>query len=114
MNFINNNSILVKPIQTQPILQTMLQTTITQDTVNNDINLQLFVVKFFYKETKIWIKSDESFKNFTDKNFKSKKGKQFIYKILSYIVTKYNINWYDLRSHYVSIKAFIKNKLKKF
>ena len=91
-----------------------LQTTTTQDTVNNDINLQLFVTKFYYNKTKKWIKSDSSFFNFSDKNFKSKKGKIFIHKILTYIVSKYNINWYDLRSYCTNIKLFIKKKLKNF
>ena len=96
------------------INSSLFQTTVTTETVNNDINLQLFVVKFYYKKTKEWIQNYELFKKFNIFDFRSKKGKKFIHNLLSYIVKKYSINWYDLRKHHKTIKSFIYHKLKKF
>ena len=92
----------------------ILQTTVTNETVNNDINLQLYVTKFYYNKTKKWIEHSERFKRFININFRSKKGKKFIHKLLAYIVKKYSINWYDLRRYHKKIKLLIYHKLKKF
>ncbi len=84
--------------------------------INNDSNLQQNVTNYFYYKILKLIKTDKKFSKYQYlyKDFKSKYGYIFIYKLLDKLVKKLNINWYDLRERSILIILYIYKKLTLF
>ena len=87
----------------------MKKTVYEYESVNNDKTYQKEITDFFYDDFISWLSFDEKFKKF--KNIKLENKKLFIYKILAKLVSKTNLNWYDLRENYIFIKKYIYKKL---
>jgi hypothetical protein len=81
--------------------------------VNTDTNLRTDVTKFFNKKVIKYI-TENSELNHLKKELsflKSSDGWKFIYKLLRRFVKNSNINWYDLRDNYKTVRDYIINKL---
>ena len=81
--------------------------------LNKDSQLRENQTVFFYKKTIKWIKNYKNFSHLKNKLkiIKSNKGKQIIYNLLKLFIKNTNINWYDLKDNYLTIKDFLKYKL---
>ena len=81
--------------------------------VNTDTNLRTDVTKFFNKKVIKHI-TENSELNHLKKDLaflKSSDGWKFIYKLLRRFVKNSNINWYDLRDNYRTVRDYIISKL---
>ena len=83
--------------------------------IGDNEDLKEDVTDFFYNKTLKWLDKDIEFAKVkkTKKILKTKKGKTYIYKILSSFVKKNRVNWYELRSekNFEDVKDYIRLKL---
>jgi len=82
--------------------------------VNNNKDLRKDVTIFFVNKCVEWLSKDSEFSH-EKKNInklKSSTGKKLIYNLIKNFINKYDLNWYDLRTHnYHLIKKFFKREL---
>lgn len=99
----NNKSItyIVQP----PIMQSYYE---YQD-VNKDPDLRIDVINFFFNKLIKWIKHDDLFKKYENKesSLNNKKTKKKLYKLLRSFIKKNKNNWYDLRDNYLFFKEYL-------
>lgn len=86
----------------------VIQSTISYQDVNKDINLRKDVTLFFHDKVLHWIKDKSKFK---DKLLDSIDGKMHIYNLLRRYVKKTGLNWYDLRTNYKNMKKYFLHNL---
>ena len=79
--------------------------------INKDSNLRELETKFFYNKALKWI--TDSLITDPDKItlLNSNKGYKIIYKLLRKYVKRSNINWYDLKNHYSTIKNYLLKRI---
>ena len=118
LNNMYTNPLLTPGISTVPVINpigvpTILPYVIQYQNVNADSNLRTDVTKFFNKKVIKHI-TENSDLNHLKKELeflKSSDGWKFIYKLLRRFVKNSQINWYDLRDNYRTVRDYIISKL---
>ncbi len=92
-----------------------INSTYEYQNVNNDQRLRDDVTSFFYKKIIKWIKTYKEFNHLKNKLsiLESSNGKKIIYRILKEYIKNTNINWYDVRDNYSTIKDYLRYKISK-
>jgi len=103
-----------KPITYYFLPPPMIQPYYEYQDINQDQQLRIDVVNYFYNKLLKWISSSSMYKKYRsheDYIYNNKtKIKYKLYKLLRFFVKKADINWYELRTNHFIIKEFIKNK----
>ena len=81
--------------------------------VNKNEDLRKKVTAFFHKKVMKWTSSYKEFSHLKpySKKINSNDGYTIIYNLIRYFCNYYNINWYDLKDHYIIFKDFLRVKL---
>lgn len=82
--------------------------------VGDNYELKKDVTDYFYKKTLKWIKEDHEFSKLKKhlKFLKSKKGSEYISKLLKFFINANSVNWFDLRGdQYDNVKEYIRTKM---
>jgi hypothetical protein len=89
------------------------QRTYEYQNINKDKRLRYNVTEFYYNKIIKWIKTQEFFHKYQKllPFLKTKKGFKYVYTLLRIFVRRTELNWYDLKENYESIKDFLRLEL---
>lgn len=100
-------------VSLNPLIVPVVPSVIQYQNLNADITLRTDVTKFFNRKVIKHI-TKHSDLNHLEKELpflKSSDGWKFIYKLLRRFVKNTQINWYDLRDNYRTVRDYIISKL---